>query len=180
MDLRQYKTKTSIKQAFFELLSERDFAKITVANILERSMVGRTTFYRYYLDKYDLVEQLIAEISYNYEQTLHLHLETEDKNITGLLDNLREETRELLLLRRIANKELEIDSMLKNHLMTIFQNTFVDRVKINRPEISVNLLSALVLELLICQEKGIFQGEESEIDEIFDDLSQLLQLLRNN
>lgn len=43
-----------IKQAFGELLNEKDLAKITVTDIVERANISRGTFYAHYLDVYDL------------------------------------------------------------------------------------------------------------------------------
>lgn len=43
-----------IKQAFGELLNEKDLAKITVTDIVERANIFRGTFYAHYLDVYDL------------------------------------------------------------------------------------------------------------------------------
>lgn len=49
----------SIKETFSialeELLSEKDIEEITIRNILELSGLARTTFYRYFSDKYDLM-----------------------------------------------------------------------------------------------------------------------------
>ena len=41
MDRRQRKTRESIFKAFIELLSEKDFAQITVGEIIERADVGK-------------------------------------------------------------------------------------------------------------------------------------------
>lgn len=43
-----------IKQAFGELLNEKDLNKITVTDIVERASISRGTFYAHYLDVYDL------------------------------------------------------------------------------------------------------------------------------
>ena len=43
-----------IKQAFGELLHEKELAKITVTDIVERANISRGTFYAHYLDVFDL------------------------------------------------------------------------------------------------------------------------------
>lgn len=48
-------TKRAVFRALVELMAERDFDNITVGDILERSGVSRTTFYRCFEDKYDVV-----------------------------------------------------------------------------------------------------------------------------
>jgi AcrR family transcriptional regulator len=40
---------------------ERGFEALTIGELTERAMVSRAAFYRYYQDKYDLVEQIFDE-----------------------------------------------------------------------------------------------------------------------
>ena len=65
-DLRVVKTKTAIRTAFVELLSERSFEEITVKDIVEKAVINRTTFYRHYIDKYDLAQKVSDEMLQNY------------------------------------------------------------------------------------------------------------------
>lgn len=61
-DLRVRRTRKLLQQALIEGTVEKGFAALTVHDITERAMVNRSTFYRHYLDKYDLLEQHINEI----------------------------------------------------------------------------------------------------------------------
>jgi AcrR family transcriptional regulator len=61
-DLRVRRSRKLLQQAFIELTVEKGFAELTVRDITERAMVNRSTFYRHYLDKYDLLEQYMNEI----------------------------------------------------------------------------------------------------------------------
>ena len=61
-DLRIRRTRKLLQQAFIELVAEKGFADLTVRDITERAMVNRSTFYRHYLDKYDLLEQYMNEV----------------------------------------------------------------------------------------------------------------------
>lgn len=61
-DRRIIRTKSEIKQAFFSLLSEKNFEAITVRDITERANINRGTFYLHYVDKYNLLEQYENEI----------------------------------------------------------------------------------------------------------------------
>lgn len=56
------KSKTAIKRAFLSLIEKKPYNKITVREITEAADVNRSTFYRYYLDIYDLLEQIEREI----------------------------------------------------------------------------------------------------------------------
>ncbi|HEX4203105.1 MAG TPA: TetR/AcrR family transcriptional regulator [Ktedonobacteraceae bacterium] len=61
-DLRVRRTRKLLQQALIEGTVEKGFAALTVRDITKRAMVNRSTFYRHYLDKYDLLEQHINEI----------------------------------------------------------------------------------------------------------------------
>jgi len=61
-DLRVRRTRKLLQQAFMELTVEKGFAALTVRDITVRAMVNRSTFYRHYLDKYDLLEQYMKEV----------------------------------------------------------------------------------------------------------------------
>ncbi|HET7090029.1 MAG TPA: TetR/AcrR family transcriptional regulator C-terminal domain-containing protein [Anaerolineae bacterium] len=62
-DLRVRRTRKLLQKALIELTIEKGFADVTVHDITERAMVNRSTFYRHYLDKYDLLSQYIEELS---------------------------------------------------------------------------------------------------------------------
>ena len=60
-----------IKQAFGELLHEKELNKITVTDVVERANISRGTFYAHYLDVYDLY----MSIQNNVLETLEKGLE---------------------------------------------------------------------------------------------------------
>jgi AcrR family transcriptional regulator len=61
-DLRVRRTRKLLTQALIEGTVEKGFAALTVRDITRRAMVNRSTFYRHYLDKDDLLEQHLNEI----------------------------------------------------------------------------------------------------------------------
>jgi AcrR family transcriptional regulator len=52
---KQQRAREQIVEAAFALFAERGFAQVTVADIAERAEVGRTTFFRYFGDKQEVV-----------------------------------------------------------------------------------------------------------------------------
>lgn len=62
MDRRQRKTREAIFRAFSELLSEEDFAHITVEAIIRRADVGRATFYAHFETKDFLLKEMCEEL----------------------------------------------------------------------------------------------------------------------
>ena len=62
MDRRQRKTRKAIFAAFIELLSEKEFAQITVAEIIERADISRATFYSHFETKDYLLKALCEDL----------------------------------------------------------------------------------------------------------------------
>lgn len=58
MDRRVKYTQRVIKETFIDLLEVKDIKKITVSEICEKCDINRATFYRYYLDVYDLLDKI--------------------------------------------------------------------------------------------------------------------------
>ena len=61
IDRRRRYTLSVIQEAFFALLAEVGFAKMTVVDICRRAEINRGTFYLHYEDKYALLDALIDE-----------------------------------------------------------------------------------------------------------------------
>ncbi|WP_337126157.1 TetR/AcrR family transcriptional regulator C-terminal domain-containing protein [Staphylococcus aureus] len=71
-DLRVVKTRASIKKAFMTLLFEKDFDTISIKEITEFAQIGRKTFYLHYIDKYDLLDQIVSEKLIELEQIVKM------------------------------------------------------------------------------------------------------------
>lgn len=61
-DLRIRRTRKLLWDALMTLLNEQDFEKISVKDICEQAMVHRTTFYKHYEDKHDLLLRGMKEM----------------------------------------------------------------------------------------------------------------------
>ena len=61
MDRRIKYTKKVIKDTLLSLLEKKDISNITVTEICEISDINRGTFYRYYMDVYDLLKNIEQE-----------------------------------------------------------------------------------------------------------------------
>lgn len=61
MNLRMTQTKQSLIHAFFNLVSKKDFEKITIADITKGAQVNRATFYAHFNDKFDLMDYILGD-----------------------------------------------------------------------------------------------------------------------
>ena len=66
MEKKEYRSalrsRKMIRQAFFELLKEKSFEKITVTDVVKKADVNRSTFYAHYPDVMGVVEEIQQEI----------------------------------------------------------------------------------------------------------------------
>ena len=62
---RKTTTKSDLKEALTRLLEKKDFEAISVSDIAREAGVNRGTFYLHYVDKFDMMDQLIDEILQN-------------------------------------------------------------------------------------------------------------------
>ena len=52
------KADAAITSALFSLLETKDFHKISVSDIIKKAKINRSTFYRHYVDKYDILDHI--------------------------------------------------------------------------------------------------------------------------
>ncbi len=62
---RKTTTKADLKTALTILLEKKDFEAISVSDITREAGVNRGTFYLHYIDKFDMMDQLVDEILQN-------------------------------------------------------------------------------------------------------------------
>ena len=62
---RKTTTKSDLKVALTRLLKQKDFEAISVSDIAREAGINRGTFYLHYVDKFDMIDQLIDEILQN-------------------------------------------------------------------------------------------------------------------
>ena len=109
-DVRTRYTKNIIRTVFLQLLKEKPVNKITVKEICDRAEINRGTFYKHYLDVYDLMESLEAE-ALDTVETLIASLETDGprQTLLQILKTLKE-NKELInsLSRNMTNNHFII------------------------------------------------------------------------
>lgn len=74
--------KKRLQVAFFKLLEETHYSKISVSELIKKAGVSRTTFYRHYVDILDMYNKVCEEIV--------------DKLVSELIGIFRESDKELL------------------------------------------------------------------------------------
>lgn len=107
-DLRVKKTLRQIDQAFLDSLSETPFDKITVDQLCQTAVINRSTFYKYYKNKNDLMENYLNRVLERFKQQIdvafinaspeNIHNVIYQKNFEKVLKFMCKHKREYLLL----------------------------------------------------------------------------------
>lgn len=115
MDRRQKRTREAIFKAFIGLLSEKNYEKVTVGEIIERADIGRATFYAHFETKDFLLKELCEELfchifdAIRPEPAPHKHIfhcEAPDSVFLHLLCHLQKNDNNILELLSCPNNEL--------------------------------------------------------------------------
>lgn len=92
MDRRARKTRAAIYQAFEELVEEHPYGSISVAQIIERADIGRSTFYAHFETKDELLKNLCTEMFDHIFEGVNTHCVThralDDGDLEGRLAHL--------------------------------------------------------------------------------------------
>lgn len=114
-DLRVVKTLKQIDRALLETLAQRPFEKITVELICQAAMINRSTFYKYYQSKYDLMERYLQrtldafrrqiDVAFVNASPENIHHLVYQKNFENTLRFIAKHKQEYILLWSIPLEE---------------------------------------------------------------------------
>ena len=180
-DLRVVKTKTLIKNSFLELIEEKGYSKVSVTDIVDKAMINRNTFYLHYLDKEDLINEMISE---NYKKTeplirriLFKHIKENYTNPIKMQELMLCDIFEYLLqeieLYRIFIMDPGLSGYLNKLKATIKRNMQLPSIKTDKQKIAFEFIFEGVYGTIIEWIKNDYAPKE-EI------ALQLAHLLNNN
>lgn len=134
MERRQKKTREAIFQAFTALLSQKNYNRISVQEIIDEADVGRTTFYAHFETKDYLLKDLCEELFGHIIDTAmglphgHYHYSCGSKTdsvFLHLLRHLQENDRNILELLSSQNNEIFL-RYFKDNLKKLIQIQYAD------------------------------------------------------
>lgn len=130
MDRRQRKSREAIFNALIELISIKDFNKITVGEIIEKADVGRATFYAHFETKDFLLKEMCEELFCHIFDTMQnehcghkhiFHCEAPDSVFLHLFQHLLKNDNNILKLLAGSNNELFLQYF-KQNLRKVVEN----------------------------------------------------------
>ncbi len=175
-DRRVARTKKAIKNAFAELMSEKEISEITVKDIAETADVNRKTFYNYYNSVYDIVNEIENELVLAFDSVLsNIDFKQEMQNPYGIFEKLTD----------IINQDFDFYSRLMkmNHNANLMQKLYValkDRMKtsfLSQTEIEESQLN-IVVNYMISGMLSVYQSWfNSDRAESIEELSKTVSIM---
>ncbi len=153
MDRRQRKTRQAIYTAFEELMTEHHYSEVTVAQIIKRADIGRSTFYAHFETKDELLNQMCVEmfthIFEGVDEHCITHATLETKDLTGMLAHLLYHLRDThhgICGKLLSEGEPHFTAYFKTRLADLFA-----REMPKRSDLPANLATELLVAAF-CQE----------------------------
>ena len=70
LDLRIQKTYMAVTKALIEMMDEMPFEDIKVKELCDRAMIRKSTFYKHFADKYELLAFIVKEVINDYNERI--------------------------------------------------------------------------------------------------------------
>lgn len=124
IDKRFQKTDQLLMMSLVELLQEKSFEKITINDLCNQAIVGRSTFYHHFDDKYALLDKLINDYTAKFQSLIDQREPkiTSDNFLIYLYEELFQDRSTWLTLLSIKNIDNNLEFQLKEILKKASQN----------------------------------------------------------
>ncbi|GGI03909.1 TetR/AcrR family transcriptional regulator [Mammaliicoccus vitulinus] len=173
-DLRVIKTKKALNETLIKLLTIKNFSDITVNEICEKSLIHRTTFYKHFMDKFDLLQYTLSENTKGFFKLdlydrLHKPFQSMEKAFIDKLNDVFDKQMD-------NNDTAFIDELIK-HFIEVFSKDFKDNIdKVSTPtHLPQSLLPYIYgtnLAAIIHWSDSVQGGLDFEkLDEIFNEIN---------
>jgi len=176
-DRRIIRTKKAIRNAFAELLSEKNINQITIKDIADKADINRKTFYNYYSGIHQIVDEIENEIVCTFEATLKdINVNEDIKNPYVIFSKLT----------TIINSDLDFYGYLvktdsNSNLISKIVVSLKEKIKesiltqIETDEVKINLIADFIISGMLAVYQNWFNSNRSiAIEKISDDVSMLV------
>lgn len=139
LDLRIRRTHKLLFDALTSLLTEKSFDDIRISDICDKAMIHRTTFYKHFEDKYQLLDLLLRQLIQDFEKKSLQY--TSDDNQRQYYTNLFK----LLLEHMSENRDMYSVGLLNNgSAMKLLQKIVLQCIKTKLTQDEANGIKFIV------------------------------------
>ena len=181
-DLRIIKTRENIKKSFTNLLLTKDFKDITIQNIIDEALIGRSTFYDHYCDKYDLLKQLVDEVTTNFRFYIkgRFNIKSHDDFINffqSIIEFYSKQRNKILALLKVHTESVD----LYNSIMNILKDgcsAYFDSMQIkNKFNIPKEYFCSMYASIVMTSIQWFIESNEEYTPQDFMELFTTLKIL---
>lgn len=181
-DLRVLKTRKNIRTSFINLLLVKDFKDITIQNIIDEALIGRSTFYDHYFDKYDLLNQLVSEVLIGFKDIIkdRFSLKSESDFIKFFLNLIEHYSKQRTMFLALLNVHTEsVD--LHNSLINVLRDecsSYLDSIDFkNKSTVPKEYVSRIYASTAITSIQWCLENDGEYTSQFFMDLFSSLKFL---
>ena len=177
IDLRVVKTQLAIRNAFIALLEEKEFRDIQVQEIIERALINRSTFYKYYSGKSDLAGKLIADFRAKYQAVVQQRFESDNLRLfmQKIANDVEQHGRLILALWKINTKRHH----LRQDMEQILQQAFLHHAKQQDPYKNWDYHATMFATLALASNHYFFtQGKGLPLPQLFDMWQEMVDVVK--
>ena len=135
-DLRIRRTYKLLSESLLDLLSENKFEDISVTDICEKAMIHRTTFYKHFEDKYQLLMFCVKEFQINFSK--ENNFDYKFNNLTDYYINTMKNILEFITSPKNKSQFVALLKNNRNSIQTIFHETIVEDVILKLEDVKKN------------------------------------------
>ncbi|OOF39441.1 MULTISPECIES: TetR/AcrR family transcriptional regulator [Rodentibacter] len=176
-DIRVVRTLQLIRTAFLELLEEKGFDSITVQDILDRTQINRSTFYKHFKNKDEVALKLVEEVKEKFRENFKHRFSISTKTFVQMIAPIYDQYHHLVrLIGSIRTTKIH----LYEDLYQFIQQRYISQAAIKQDKTEEELMFQGHLFATISigvMKYFIEQGERPIPEEVFDDIKSVVDLL---
>ena len=114
-DLRVQRTKKALITTFSDLLETKSFDNITIQDLCEKANVRRSTFYRHFNDKYDLLNHIVGKFFNKFMKDILLFISDNKAMVKSVISiNIYSEVYQILYnqIYAVVKRQIEFDKQI--------------------------------------------------------------------
>lgn len=181
-DLRVLKTRKNIRTSFINLLLVKDFKDITIQNIIDEALIGRSTFYDHYFDKYDLLNQLVNEVLVDFKDIIKDRFDLKSENdfigfFLNMIEHYSKQRTTFLALLNVHTESIDLYTSLINILRNEC-SSYLDSIDFqNKSTVPKEYISRLYASTAMTSIQWCLENKEEYTPQFFIDLFSSLKFL---
>lgn len=176
IDPRILRTRKLIIDSFERLSKIKSFDDISVTDITKEAMINRATFYNHFIDKYDLLEQLISEQLNSNLNCSAQHTETSLDDVIKKLYLSLTSFDKFLNLKNESQEEIELThSKIRSGLISIFTEEVEKHSSSKNKEMMQKLAVYLTNNVISLSEEWSRSDKEETAEEYIEPLLPIIQ-----